>query len=269
MSTSSILEFPLLTEAQSQKATATNFALQAMESALAAKYDLVTTTATVAGFDLYIPYDNGGDLTDRTALRFMFLEALAGATQDFDIWHPDNPHLFVLKNSTTRVVTMKCYDSETLLTTGGSTVTVAAGAQVFIYCDGTNMLKPQFQLDNITQANDMHVSFYGQPDTLQIIGRFPIARDTFFPANFAGSRGWTDINPLLAYTMEVFEDATKIGEVAISTGGVYTFTTVSGTAKTVTAGSILTIVGNVTPDTLLENFDFVLVATVVIPQPVL
>ena len=92
----------------------------------------------------------------------------------------------------------------------------------------------------LKQAYDIPLSFADTPDTdSQLIGKFSIVRDVYFSANFSGSYGHIGTNPSITYDIDIQDDGVSIGTISISTGGVFTFTTTSGTAKTVAAGSRL------------------------------
>ena len=89
-------------------------------------------------------------------------------------------------------------------------------------------------------AYDIPLSFADTPSAdSQLIGKVMIVRDVAFAADFAGSYGHVGTNPSITYAIDVQDDGVSIGTISISTGGVFTFTTTSGTAKTVAAGSRL------------------------------
>lgn len=83
---------------------------------------------------------------------------------------------------------------------------------------------------------DIPLSFSGAPTAGQLIGKIMVTRDVAFPANFSGSAGHIGTNPTSTYAIDVQDNGASIGTISISTGGVFTFTTVSGTAKTVSSG---------------------------------
>lgn len=262
MPVSDILQIPVLTEAMAQKTIGVNMAIQSFEKALAGKLDIVTTAATTSGFDVVIPFNTTNDLSAREALRAIYYELLAGATQEFDVIHPNNPHLFLIKNSTTQIATLRTV-------VGGSTANVPPGSTYLIYCDGEDMTKMDFTLNTLTQASDYSASFWGKPDTSQVMARFLVGRTTDFPANFSGSRGRVGANPVTTRTFDVMDDATQIGTISVSAAGAVTFATSGGTAKIVAAGSVLTIVNQSgAPDTIMTDIEIVLLGTVEVAQPV-
>ncbi|RWN33423.1 hypothetical protein [Mesorhizobium sp.] len=83
---------------------------------------------------------------------------------------------------------------------------------------------------------DIPLSFAGTPTAGQLIGKLVTARDVAFAANFSGSFGHVGTNPAATFAIDVRDNGSSIGTISISTGGVFTFTTSGGTAKTITAG---------------------------------
>lgn len=84
---------------------------------------------------------------------------------------------------------------------------------------------------------DIPLSFSGTPDGGALIGKLIVVRDITFAANFSGSVGHVGTNPDATFAIDVQDDGVSIGTISISTGGVFTFTTSGGTAKTVASGS--------------------------------
>jgi hypothetical protein len=68
------------------------------------------------------------------------------------------------------------------------------------------------------------------------MGKLVMARDVSLSANFSGSFGHVGTNPAATFAIDVQDNGSTIGTISISTGGAFTFTTTSGTAKTVSAG---------------------------------
>ncbi|ESY72796.1 hypothetical protein X743_14920 [Mesorhizobium sp. LNHC252B00] len=83
---------------------------------------------------------------------------------------------------------------------------------------------------------DLPLSFGGTPTAGQLIGKLIVVRDVALAANFAGSVGHVGTNPAATFAVDVQDNGASIGTVSISTGGAFTFTTSSGTAKTVSSG---------------------------------
>lgn len=84
---------------------------------------------------------------------------------------------------------------------------------------------------------DLPLSFSGTPTAGQLMGKLIVVRDVVLGANFTGSFGHVGTNPDATFDIDVKDNGSTIGTISVSTGGVYTFTTTSGTAKTVTAGN--------------------------------
>ena len=86
---------------------------------------------------------------------------------------------------------------------------------------------------------DVRGGFSSVPTSSQILDSIPIVRDIDFLAAFSGSVGRIGVNPTAIFIIDVLDDGAVIGTITISTTGVFTFATTSGTAKIVLAGSIL------------------------------
>lgn len=259
MPLSDILQIPVLTETMAQKTIGVNMAIQAMEKVMTAKLEIATGAATSTGFDLVIPFDTTNELSPRQALRAIYFRLLAGATHDFDLIHPDNPHLFIIKNDTTRTATLRTV-------TGGTTVSLPPSTVFLVYCDGLNMVKMDFTLTELTQANDFNFAFYGNPAVDQVMGRVLIGRNTTFPGNLSGAHGRVDVNPLASHNLGLWDDSTQFGTITISSSGSFTFATAGGSPRIVTAGSVLELRNGGSMDPLLDVVELVIPATVKVSQ---
>lgn len=93
------------------------------------------------------------------------------------------------------------------------------------------------RLDEIPSPYDVPLSFAGTPDAGELMGKLVTVRDITFDANFSGSAGHVGTNPGATFDIDVQDDGVSIGTISVSTGGAFTFTTTSGTAKTVASGS--------------------------------
>ena len=100
---------------------------------------------------------------------------------------------------------------------------------------------------------DMRFGFTSTPTSTQVLETVPIPRDIEIPANMAASVGIVGTNPTSSFVMTLKDDGSTIGTVTISTGGVFTFATSGGSAKTVLAGSILTLEAPGTVDATVAN----------------
>jgi hypothetical protein len=77
-----------------------------------------------------------------------------------------------------------------------------------------------------------------------------------FPANFAGSTGAIAMggaNPAALFVMPVFNNATQVGTITVSTSGVFSFATTGGLEQLVAAGDVIRILGPAIPDTTITN----------------
>jgi hypothetical protein len=100
---------------------------------------------------------------------------------------------------------------------------------------------------------DVLCPFAGTPASSEILAKTPIPRQVTFPANFTDAAGDVGTNPAAQFDIDVQDDGVSIGTISIGTGGAFTFTTASGTEKTVAAGSILTFVAPSTTDANIAN----------------
>lgn len=260
MTVSNILEVPLLHEAMAQKTLAVNMALQAMEKAIAGALEIETTAVDGVGIDLPIPFDDTNDLSGRQALRAIFYRLVTGAEYNFDLMHPDNPHLFIIRNDTEVVATLK-----TLV--GGTSVAVPSGATYMVYCDGANMVKMDFTVISIKQVVDFNFAFYGKPTAGQVLGRILVARDTTFNADLSGIRGVFGVNPLTAHTLELWDDGISFATIEIDTFGNLSCTTNDNSTWTVGAGSVVELRDTSPADLLLEQIEICVQAYVTVAQP--
>lgn len=257
MTVSAYLDILQIDESQSQKATAVNIALEQLAKCLTHRLEINTDDLNTSGEDYVLPYNAESDLADRSGLHTFYYDLLAGASNNFDVKHPPVEHLFFARNRT-------AYNATFYVTGGGATL--APGKFGIFYCDGSVIIRIDVQPQTITQAHDMYVSFFDKPIADQVIGRFFLGRDVTIPANMSGARGRVGVNPTGAVSLTLRDDGVNIGTVSISTGGVVTFTTTSGTAKVVAAGSILDLVMQSTADATLENIELVILGTVNITQ---
>jgi hypothetical protein len=104
--------------------------------------------------------------------------------------------------------------------------------------------------------------FYGggPPGSSELIFKHVAARDFQLPGNFFGSEGHVGTNPTATFDMDVQLEGVSIGTISVSTSGVFTFTTTSGTAKDVAAGERLEIIGPSSADATVADIGFTLAA---------
>jgi len=100
----------------------------------------------------------------------------------------------------------------------------------------------------------------GKPSAGQIVAIYTAAYAVIFPANFTSpdSKGSVGTNPTATATYTVYKNGSSVGTIAISTSGVFTFTT---SGFTLNAGDRLTIVAPGSQDTTLADVGITLVGT--------
>jgi hypothetical protein len=111
------------------------------------------------------------------------------------------------------------------------------------------------------QPYDLNCALVGKPGAAAIVFIFTAVRAVAFAANFSGAYGSVGINPTSTAAYTVKNGATTIGTVSISTSGVFTFTTTSGTSKSLAAGDRLTITAPSSQDATLSDVGFTLSGT--------
>lgn len=249
MAVSTLLEILEVSENQAAKATAANTAIQQLEKALAETLNVATAAATTPGDDITLPYSAVNDLSNRDALRCVFISLTAGATAVFNVLHPAKKHLFVLRNNTSHDATIKC--------AGQTGVVVGSGDTSLLYCNGTDVIGLDLVASGggspISHPKEISVAYYGTPTSSEIIGKMIVANNLEFLANFSGSVGAVEVNPTATFAIDVQDDGVSIGTVSISTGGVFTFTTAGGTAQTVNAGSIIEFIAPASVDATISD----------------
>lgn len=100
----------------------------------------------------------------------------------------------------------------------------------------------------LTIPYDLGMAFAGVPGNLEVMARIPIVRTVSLLANLGSSVGKIAITATAVTNLDVQDDGVSIGTISISTGDVFTFTTQGGTAKTIAAGSTITIVNQASAD---------------------
>lgn len=112
-----------------------------------------------------------------------------------------------------------------------------------------------------SSSYDMRFGFTETPITDQVIDTVMVGRNITIPADMAGSLGRVGTNPTSSFAMLLKDDGTTIGTITVSTSGVFSFTTVSGTPKNVSSGSILTLVAPTSVDATVANMSMTILAT--------
>lgn len=265
MSVSRILEIPQITEAQANKATAFNEGMSMMERALADRFALNTSSViNLATSTLALPYDGTDDLGNRDALRFIYLDILAGASRFFTVQLPDNPHLFFCKNNTPHSVTIKT-------ATGAGAVILANTSQI-IYCDGEDTTALLAGGGTVVNAADLQLSYFGRPAADEVLLSYTSARDITFPADLTGTVGYVTENPAAAYTVRLVARSVatmqrvNFATLTVSTAGTYLMATIDNEPYTVPAGRVIMLEAPDYQDATLLDLQFAIPATVVVPQ---
>lgn len=102
-------------------------------------------------------------------------------------------------------------------------------------------------------AYDMRFGFTVTPTSDQVIDTVMICRNIDWPADLTGSVGIVGVNPTASFEMTIKDDGVDIATVTVGTGGAFAFETVSNTAKTIAAGSVLTLHAPNSVDATIEN----------------
>ncbi|MEX0971534.1 MAG: DUF2793 domain-containing protein [Paracoccaceae bacterium] len=111
-------------------------------------------------------------------------------------------------------------------------------------------------------AYDVPFTFGGTPTSSEELGRPTIVRTLVFPADFAGSVGFVGTLPTAAFSIDIYDDATQIGTVDITTGGAVSFSSTGGLEITVAAGSLLRAIAQSTVDATIADISFTLLGAV-------
>jgi hypothetical protein len=119
------------------------------------------------------------------------------------------------------------------------------------------------------QFYDVGGGFGIKPSANEVILVYRTARALSFAANFTGSVGYANVAPTASTTFTVHTKTTptgsetQIGTIVFGTNKSATFTTTSGTAKSMAVGDILIVKAPASPDATLAEGCFTLIATLV------
>jgi hypothetical protein len=108
---------------------------------------------------------------------------------------------------------------------------------------------------------DIRAGFTTTPTSSQVLDTIMVGREITLPANLTGSLGQIGTNPTASFAISVKDDGTEIATVSIGTDGTFTFATTGGTAKTVSAGTVLTFVAPASADATAANATWTILAT--------
>lgn len=104
---------------------------------------------------------------------------------------------------------------------------------------------------------DVVASFIGKPGDAALVFILTFTRNVSFDVNWASSEGTVGTNPTATATYTIFKNAVSVGTIAISTAGVFTFTT-SGGAVSFVAGDRMTITAPTPQDASLADIGITL-----------
>ena len=145
--------------------------------------------------------------------------------------------------------------------TGSGTLTVTKANEsantVFAGPSSGSAATPTFRAlvvaDLPSQPYDVVCSLVGKPSAGATVLLLTFTRAVTFAGNFSGSYGTVGTNPTATATYTVSKNGSSIGSAAISTSGVFTFTTTSGASQSFAAGDRLLITAPGTQDTTLSD----------------
>ena len=106
---------------------------------------------------------------------------------------------------------------------------------------------------------DVGGSYIGQPTDDLTILRYPIVRSVSFPATLSGSRAVSAVAASAEAVFSVRKNGVDFGTFTFAAGT--TVATFTGTATTLSAGDVLTVVAPSTADSTLSDIGFALTGT--------
>jgi VCBS repeat-containing protein len=150
-----------------------------------------------------------------------------------------------------------------ILGAGGTTIKAGTAAQLVptLPADATKFLDGTGAFTVPGGPYDVAGGLPGLPGAGATVLIFTAVRAVAFPANFSGSRGSVGVNPTATAAYTIKNGSTTIGTISISTGGAFTFTTTSGTSKSLAAGDRLTVIAPGSQDATLSDVSFTLAGT--------
>ena len=102
--------------------------------------------------------------------------------------------------------------------------------------------------------------FTTAPTAAEVLLIYPVVEAMTLAANLAGSQvlklATGGVNPAAAFAIDVKNNGATIATISISTGGVVTLTTTSGTAKALAVGDLVSFHGPATADTGIANWGY-------------
>ena len=228
----------------------------------ASQEDIEEATQRPVDVDCASPDTAGEIVVSAATYTGNFALRLTGSpSADFTLLVPAGDRFFAVLNETGKTATIRAVGGPT------SVFSVASGFNALIVADDTDLsLMANFAAGGGEGGTiyDFGCAFGSTPTGETVITRVRIGRAITIPADMAGSAGGVGTNPTATYDIDVQDDGVSIGTISVSTGGVATFSTSGGTAKSVAAGSEITFVAPAEPTggETIADASFVVLATV-------
>lgn len=250
-----LLAIPQLVENQTQAFTTANEAFTIIEQAMNRRLTVATANANVT-------------LTIEQMTRnayFYFTGNTGAITARFPsktenpatVSSPATQRLCIVGNGGTGTITVRTDDNT------GTTISLIAAETSMIFINGKDVIK-LFSSTGVVGGGGSVITLGAfvagaMPPATEIM-RYTCTETTTFPDNFTDARGSIGVNPSATVTLDVYRNTTLIGNITISTAGVFTFTTSGATTEVFSAGQYLSVVTG-TADATAANISFTLKGT--------
>ncbi len=249
-----LLAIAQLVENQTQAFTTMNEALAVIEQAMNRRLSVATANANVT-------------LTVEQMTRnayFLFTGNTAAIQARFPsktespatVSSPSTQRLCLVENGGTGTITVRTDAS-------GATTPLIAGEIAMIFVNGVDV-KKLFSSTGVVGGSGIITlgAFVAGPvPAATEIMRYVCTEPTTFADNFTDSRGSIGVNPSATVTLNVYRNASVIGTISISTGGVFTFNTTGASSEVYAAGDYLSVVVATPSDATAANLAFTLKGT--------
>lgn len=228
MSNSPILAIPEISPGQNNKSITHNNAIVALEAACNDTYENSTAGSSAI------------TVSEPDCIRYFVFDFQAASGDRNIIWPStisgqSRKRVWAVKNNTAYTLTM-------MSDAAGATVTLIAGSGVLLHQVDTDIYAiGYFELAGTGKSYDVGFFIPGKPDPSTIITQFVAARTFFLEDDFASSHGAVGANPSSTMTLDVYKNASKIGEVAIDNTGAFAFTTTGSGVESFGAGDKLVV----------------------------
>lgn len=171
-----------------------------------------------------------------------------------DTWDDESTpaNTFTLRRGTFTVVNQSSYP-----------ITVQTAVQTFtapvVPPNGTSILSMDgTDVRGTSSVYDFGLWMPTTPSADDILLSITMVREVWFPADFAGSKGSIEINATSTFDIKVYKGVGQVGTISVSTGGVFTFSTVGNVSVSFNAGDRLKFIAPTTPDASAAGLDAVL-----------